>query len=433
MKVTQVYNILNSITKEYLGEVQYVDSSGNYINPSTGEPYKSTDQGVTATYEVRQDLTNVVDIGKQILSSATYDVDNFVRKLIDHIGRVVFVDRKYVSQAPSVLMDGWEYGSVLEKISMDLPKANKNDAWDLQDGTVYEQDRFTSPQGVRYKFFNDAVTFEVEISLVEDQVKSAFSSGSQLNAFFSMIQTQIENTITIKYTGLVRSTINNFIAATVYRDANSLYSGNTKEYDWTGHNSYVRTVNLLGEYQDAGYGATLDAETCLQDLDFLKYAAYRIMLISDRLADMSTLFNIGGKERFTPKDKQHVVLLSNFATAADVYLQSDTFHNELTKLPAAETVNYWQGTGDDYSFDAVSSIHVKSNVASDGVSFGPLETKVSGIIGVIFDREALGVNNKDNKVTSHYNGKGDFMNYWYKSKAQYFNDYDENFIVFIVA
>ena len=442
MKVKQIYNIVNTMANDILGKPNYLGSDGIVYPDNTTVRYAS--DGVTpitygdASWTLSADLTEIVDIGKKIFDATS--VDNYVAKLIDHIGKVIFVDRKYSPVVPSVLKDGWEYGSILEKIDADMPESESNPKWELEDGKVYEQDKFIKPKNVRVKFFNDATTFQIRMSYTEDQVKESFSSLNQLNAFFSMIDTKIRNKMAVDYANLVRATINSFIAGTVYKDANSLLNGSTHKYDFSSGNSYVRTINLLGEYKTENPdGLTADELTALtpsvamKKLRFLKYCAYKIMLISDRMADISTLFNIGGKERFTPKDLQHIVLLSDFEKAANVYLESDTFHNELSRLPKAESINYWQGTGNDYSFDSVSKIHVKSKVTADGETFNSVETIVEGVIGVIFDNDALGVNNERSKTTSHYNANGDFINNFYKSFARYFNDFDENCVVFIVA
>ena len=376
MKVSQVYEIMNSVTKATIG-----------------------DQAVVA-----EDLSNIVDIGNAIQSVA--GIDNYVKSLTDHIGKTIFVNRAYSGSVPSVLMDGWEYGSILEKVSYDgLPEATENESWKLENGKSYDVNVFTQPKASA-KFFNKRVTFEVPMSFAERQVKSAFDSASQLNAFFSMIHNAIDKSMTVKVDGLVSRTINNMIAET-------LHDGNG-----------VKAVNLLAQY-NAKFGESLTAEECISKPEFIRYASYVIGLYSDRLTKISKLFNIGGKDRFTSKDLQHIVLLSEFEASAKTYLYSDTFHNEFTKLPQAEVVPYWQGSGTDYSFSSTSKIHV--NTASGQ------EVEQGGILGIIFDRDALGVSNLDRRVTTNYNAKGEFFNNWYKFDAGYFNDMNENFVVFYVA
>lgn len=383
MTVAQIYDIINPITKEILGE----------------------------TAVVNEDLSNIVDIGKEIFDAT--DVDNYVKSLVNHIGRVIFVNRPYSGGAPSVLMDGWEYGSVLEKISAELPEATENESWELTDGASYDPNIFYKPK-VSAKFFNKRVTFEIPMSFTERQVKESFSNASQLNGFLSMLYNAVDKSMTIKIDSLVMRTINNMIAETLH-DFN-----NSGDYTGTG----IRAVNLLKLYND-DKGTDLTAEKSIKDPDFIRFASYIMGLYMERLSKISSLFNIGGKDRFTPRDLLHVILLSDFAKASDSFSMSSTFHNEFVALPKGEIVPYWQGSGTDYSFTSVSSINVKT-ASGDTVS-------ASGIIGVMFDRDALGVTNLDRRVTTNYNPKAEFFSNWYKFDAGYFNDMNENFVLFYVA
>ena len=374
MKVEQIYQLVNTITNEVLGD----------------------------SVVVNEDLSNIVDLGDTIVNTAS--MDKYVKSLIDHIGKVIFVDRPYKGSAPSVLMDSWEYGSVLEKITMDsYPVATQNDTWDLNDGQSYDPNIFTSPK-VSAKFYNNKNTFEIPMSFAEKQVKSAFSSVGQLNAFFSMIETAIENSMTIKIDSLVMRTICNMMAQVI------------------NGNSSTQVVHLLTTY-NTRYGSSLTAANALTTPEFVRWAVLYMGLYEGRLKKLSTLFNAGGKERFTPDDKLNVILLDEFAKSADVFLQSDVYHNEFTKLPSAETVPFWQGSGTGYAFSDTSSI----NITYDGTTVAD-----DGIIGVMFDHDALGVSCLDRRVTSNFNPRGEFYNNWYKFDAGYFNDLNENFVVFMV-
>ena len=366
---------------------------------------------------VHEDLTGLVDLGNEVFNQNA--IDNYVKSLVNHIGKVVFVNRPYSGKVPSVLMDAWEFGSVMEKISADIPQAEENDSWNLTDGTEYKQDVFHKPT-VTAKFFNSKVTFEVPVSITERQVKESFSSAAQLNGFLSMIYNAVDKSMTIKTDALIMRTINNMIAETLDADK-AAFGGSTVNYSSA---STVRCVNLLKLYNTAK-GAKLTAATAILDPEFIRFAAYQMGLYADRLGSISTLFNVGGKERFTPKDALHTVLLSDFAAAAKAYLYADTYHNEQVLLPKAETVPSWQATGKDYAFANVSKIDVKS---ASGASIS-----IGGVLGVMFDRDALGVTNSDKRVTTNYNAKAEFFNNYYKFDAAYFNDTNENFVVFFIA
>ena len=377
MLVTQVKDLVNLATKEALG----------------------------AEAVQTEDLTNVVDMGEAIFNANA--VDAYVRSLVNHIGKVVFVNRPYSGSAPSVLMDGWEFGSVLEKITAELPEASENETWELQDKQSYDPNIFYKPT-VEAKFYNKRVTFEIDVSITERQVKQSFSSATQLNAFVSMIYNEVDKAMTIKIDSLVMKTIVNMISVTM-TDANA-----------------NRAVNLLSLYNSEITPATpLTAAKALYNLDFIKFASYKMKLYATRLGTISRLFNIGGKARFTPRDMLHIVMLEEFKSSADVYLQSDTFHNEFVKLPEAEGVAYWQGSGTDYAFASTSKIMVKDAKGNS--------TTKTGILAVMFDRDALGVCNKDKRVTTDYNAKAEFYNNFYKFDCEYFNDTNENFVVFYIA
>ena len=407
MEVKQIYTLINSVSKEVLGKTDIV----------------------------QEDLTGIVDLGTEVFNQNA--VDNYVKSLVNHIGKVIFVNRPYAGKVPSVLMDAWEFGSVLEKISADVPEAEENDTWNLTDGQSYDQDVFHKPT-VTAKFFNSKVTFEVPVSITERQVKESFSNAAQLNGFISMIYAAVEKSMTIKADALIMRTINNMIAETVLADAQAF--GATAAGDMAGADlssaSTTRCVNLLKLYNDKYFPATpgtpdptpnpnaLTAAKAITDPDFIRFASYVMGTYADRLQSISTVFNVGGKERFTPKDMLHVVLLSDFAKAAQTYLYSDTFNRGDVLLPQAETVPFWQGSGQNYEFASTGHINVKES--------GGKAVEISGVLGVMFDRDALGVCNLDRRVTTNYNAKAEFFNNYYKFDAGYFNDTNENFVVFFI-
>ena len=376
MKITQIYELVNGAQKEVLGE----------------------------TSVLNEDLSNLVDLGDSILNAVGYD--KYVKALVNRIGKTIFVNRVYSGRAPKVLMDAWEFGSILQKVSGDLPEASENESWELEHGASYDQDIFYKPT-VEAKFYNKKVTFEVDMSFTELQLKQSFTSSQEMNTFLSMLFNEVEKSMTVKLDALIMRTVNTMIAECIH-------AGGTK------------AINLLALYKsEVDSSSTLTASTCLYSKDFLRFASARIMLVSNRLPVISRLFNVGAKARFTPKDYQRIVLLDVLVTQAATYLDSVTFHNELVKLPNADIIPYWQGSGTDYSFGEVSKIDIKSASGT--------EVEQSGILGIIFDRDALGVSNPDRRVTTHYNSKAEFYNNFYKHDASYFIDLNENAVVFYVA
>lgn len=392
MKIEQVYSLVNASTKEILGETDIV----------------------------AQDLSNIVDIGTSIINSN--NVDNYVKSLVDHIGKVIFVNRPYSGSVPSVLMDKWEFGSVLEKISADLPEAVENKSYELSNGVDYSPNVFYKPT-VSAKFYNSKVTFEVDMSFTERQVKESFSNAEQLNAFVSMLYNAVERSMTVKIDSLVMSTINNAIAQVINHAMPDVVDGNYSQATTT-----PQAINLLKIYNDT-FSKTLTKVTCLTDPDFLKWCCIMLSTFAKRMSRMSTLFNVGGKPRFTPKEDLNIIMLQDFYANMRVNLASDTYNKEDLLLPTdITTIPYWQGSGDDYSDSKVAKINV-------AIKTGESTTKnieMGGIMCVMFDRNALGVCNMDRRVTTNYNPKAEFYNNFYKFDCSYFNDLDENFIVFFI-
>lgn len=391
MNVTQLYTLTNTIVGELLGE----------------------------TVVVNEDLSNIVDIGTAVYNASA--VDNYVKSLINQVGKIYFDDRVYKGRGASVLRDAWEFGSVLEKLHVELPEATENESWELTDGTSYDPNVFYKPT-VTAKFYNKAVTFEIPISITEQQVKESFQSATQLNAFVTSIMNAVDKAMSLRLESLVMRTVNNMIGETLYDEFNS------GSY---GDNTGVRAVNLLYRYNHEVLDPTaqdyvaLTADKALTNKDFYKFASKEMGLIEDRMGSMSTLFNVEGYTRFTPKDLLHVMLLSDFVKGSETYLEADTFHNEFVALPKGETVPYWQGSGQDYSFSAVSKLNIKT---ASGHT-----VEITGVLGCMFDHDAVMVCNEDRHTTSQYNAKAEFTNYFNKMKCSYYNDLSENFVVFYIA
>ena len=378
MKVTQIKDLVNNSLKEVNGSSQLL----------------------------KEDLSNVVDVGKELLNND--DVDNFVKKLVDRVGKTVFNDRLYQGSAPSVLMDAWEYGSVVEKIDSDLPKVEENDSWKLEDGKSYDQDIFYQPK-VSAKFFNSKVTFDIPMSFTKMQVESAFSSPSELNSFISMLMVKTQNAMTVNLDGLIMKTINNFTANVV----------NAKKG--------MQVVNLLDLYNKTAQ-TKVTVDNALTSPDFIKFANLTINTYRDRLTKMSTLFNQAGLNKFTPVDNQHLVILSDLASASKVYLESDTYNQDNVKISNYDTVPYWQGSGTTYNFKDTSKIDI---AIKDGTQ--TKEVIQSGILGVLFDTSALGVSCQNPRTTTAVNARAEFYTNFNKYDAMYYNDLNENFVVFMIA
>lgn len=393
MKITQLADILNG-TLSVVG-----------INEQqTGE------KAVAA-----EDLSNIVDIGKAVLDytgASNANFDSFTRQLIDQVGKVMFVDRTYTSQAPNILKDGWEYGSILQKVRCELPDAQDNATWDLfnypvNGGAAYPDPFELSKPDVSAKFYNSKATYEVPITLTQEQMKEAFQSAAQFGSFISMIENRIAMKITLCNDGLIMATIANLIGQKIANGTN--------------------VVNLV-ELYNAANSTPITAATALTDTEFLRFATKAISEYKKYLASASVLYNDGGYVTFTPADKLKFVALTGLAKSMETYLYADTYHNEFVKLPGYEEVAYWQGSGTDVNDpDDRAKVHVKVDVNGTAT-----EINQEGVVAVMFDDEAAAVCNQNYRVTSIYNPRGEYTNYFYKWDAMYMNDTNENVVVFVI-
>lgn len=378
MQVSQVKDLVNTATNEAIGkEVIQTD-----------------------------DLSDVVDAGKQLAEAGDIGLDNYVKSLANQVGYMKFVDRVYKGVAPSILRQGWEYGSILEKITMNsIPQAMDSESWQLENGASYDPNIFYKPD-VSAKFFNSKTTYQIPMSFTRMQVKESFQNAEQLNAFVSMLQNAVQKSISVKSEQLVLRALDNAIALT-------LDGGESP-----------RVVKLLTDYNTL-HGTQLTKEQAKYDPDFKRYEAITIGLYKDRLRSLSTLFNAGGMDRFTPEEDLHIVYLSEFMRTLGGYLYDATgqFKNENIVLPEGETVNFWQGSGKNFAFEDTSSINVKDSSNNT--------VQKNGIVAVMFDHEAVAACNTDRRVTSKFNEAAEFYTNRYFCDESYINDMNENFVVFI--
>ena len=380
--VKQIYDIVNSVAQMPLGEsaVAVVD---------------------TASF---------ISLGDAVLSSAT-NLDLFTNALVDRIGKTVISQRKYNGGEGSLVKDEFTYGCILQKITVDMPDASENESWKIADGGYTPRFAPIVKATVKQKLFNKQSTFEIMLTIRDYQMRTAFTSETQMAVMIDAIFTAMDNKMEVALENNANLCRANFIAAK-YADSKSDAS------------TAISAINVLDMYNKET-SQTLTVAAALRNADFLKYASRQISLWSKRMGRMSTLFNIDRKERFTPSDALVIDVLQDFASATETYLESDTYHMELVKLPNYNEVPYWVGSGTGYAFADTSSVIVK-NEKGETIT-------VSGVIAVVYDEEALGVTLNEQRSVSQRNDLDEYTDYAKKATAGYFNDLSENGIVFYIA
>ena len=388
------------------------------------------DAMVGADTTFADDLSNIVDAGKSVLDYTGENNDNYenyIRKLIDRVGKVIFVDRAYRSQAPNILKDSWEYGSILMKVRVELMDNKDNATWQLGDipngtGLSNDQDAQGNPitpsrldpfvlnkPTAQAKFYNKRVTYEIPITLADSQLRSAFTSASEMARFIATIENRIRVKKTLDVDALIMATIRNLAG---YKIA-------------TG-----KAINLLPLYN-----ATVPAASAIQAADFwtnpdaIRFANKTISLYKKYMAAASTLFNESDYVTFTPEDRLKAVFLAEYVKDAEVYLYADTFHNEYDKLDGYSEIGFWQGTSTDGSLESRSKIF--GTFVSDDEK--TVTGGVDGVIAALFDEEAAVVCCEHDRTTSQRNGRAEYVNYFYKYDCGIINDMQENCVIFYIS
>ena len=407
MKITQIAGALNTV-----------------INKLDIGATKVDDVIVTPT--VAEDLGNIVDVGKAILDYTgvgNKNFDSFMEALIDQVGKITFVDRVYRSQAPNIMVDDWTYGSIMMKVRCELPDAQDNGTWQLASyhGAGKYPDPFElSPPDVEAKFYNTKTTYEVPITLCQVQLEQAVRSASDMQRLISMIENRVQVKRTLCNDGLVMQTLTNFIAGRIYENANTVGGSG-------------RVINLLADYNTIHSGETgfpLSATKALQDEGFLRYATATMMKYKKYLAKASTRYNSGDYVTFTPADRLKFVVVADFAKDVEAYLYSGTYHDEFVKMDGYEEVADWGCSGTDADR---FTIYKYLGSAIDGSEMTPVLINNPYVIGVMFDEWGAVCANRNDRVTSIYNPRGEYTNFFYKWDAAYLNDFMENCVVFTLG
>lgn len=389
MNVKQISTILNSVFAETLGE-------GNMI---------------------AEDLRNIVDTGRIITGSSTFDSDfeNYAGKIVDKVGRTIFVDRVYRATDLGIWRDSFEFGSVLEKIRVDVGDFTDNSEWDLtkdinSDGVLdynaaistHIQDLFKFyPAKTQARYFNAKTTFKSTISITRKQLRSAFDSASAMARFIGMIENRITSKQEIAKTTLQKRVLANLIGEKVYS---------------------TKYVDLKAEYEATGAtGVPETLEGALTDKNILRFIAQKMTFDREMMSEPSTLYTDGTFYNHTPVEDSRLIVLADLDSGLKFNLYGDTYNEEFVKLDNYKTVPFWQQNAKDSA--AIRSAIKITTSANHAVNQGY-------ILGILFDRDAAMICNEEPEIRTQYNADGNFTNFIYAYDCSYYNDFDENVLVY---
>ena len=391
MKVNQIYSLLNDINAQMFGD-DAID-----VN----------------------DLSGIISMGQSIVGNGT-QTDKFLGKLVDRIGKTVIRTLDLELEFPTLFMESFEFGAVLQKITVSPFDAIQSSEWEIgaQNFTPTFADVNKNAK-VLVKYFTGADTWKFQTTIPDDLFTTAFTSESMMAQFIDAIVNAMTDSMTIALNNMSRTAVNNFIAEKI-KVSNGV-------------------INLLDGYNTLlGAGNEITADAAMHNKEFARYASQEIRKYVKYLGQPSVLYNVGdgnnGKVlRATARDNMHVLMLTDLVSLFDAYLLSDSF-KDLYDLPNFSEVAYWQGNkGESASntFDINSSIAVIPS-SEDGQQ-SPTEVEQSGIVCVLADRQAIAVGLNKRRAGSFYNSIDAYSNISSTATMQFIDDLSENGIIFLVA
>ena len=362
-------------------------------------------QGIGVDQLTVADEAGLIALGNSVLSSNS-NTENFLNTLVQRIGRTIIRYRKYQNKLSGMILDDFEYGAIVQKIRVAMPEAEEDESFDLVDGQSVDHYKIAKPDA-RQKLFVTRTPYQYKITIQRKHLKEAFLSASGMSSFISAVFGEVRNAIDLGLERLARNAINNMIA---------------ESYGASAAAPKQNVINLGTLYRAINANAPVTAAELMNDSDFLRFAVSTMNTRIDMMQEMSVL-NMADTSQdalptFTPKDRMHVYIMSQFKRRLETVVQYAAFNELLVDIAGNDTLTYLQAQ------QTPLAINVKR--ASDGTAIN-----VDNIVGLAYDRDACGAYKWDEEVqTTPINAAGLYYNTYYHLQQLWFNDLSENFVVF---
>ena len=362
MKLTQIADLLNNtLVPNYLGQETTIS----------------------------EDLSNVVELGTAIADLDGEEVKNFAGDFIVGVARNVMDTRKYSAETYGLYIDSREYGGVIQRVKAKLLDASDSPIWTLENGQDYFDGKYYGID-TDVKVYSKDTAFQIKNSIPTEMYKQYFTSADGVREFVAMIESTVENTMTLQLNTLARTTLQRMILAC------------SDEREIRLLTLYNSTMGLTGD--DA-----LTADTALYNAPFLRWSAEMIVRLRNLTQDYNKKYNDGTVETFTPADDLRVTLLDEFAKAIEFNMEADTFHRDLVSVGEYNTINFWQNS----SADLLPSLGVTAEVKQDNPDDPSTPIVVSNVCAIIHDRTSAGISSRLSKITAQYIANGDYTTYFH--------------------
>ena len=351
-----------------------------------------------------------VAVGTTLLQSGYDPVLNAITQMVT---KTIFSIRPYSRKFGGIKVDSEMWGSIVRKLAVADKAWEPNAEFDLVDGQSIDHYKVSKPDVLELKFYG-AEDFSKHYTIFKDQLNNAFSGPAEFGRFMSMVVQNVSDMIEQNFESIARMIIANYVGG--------------KKVANNG------VIHLLTEY-NAETGLSLTSTTVFAPAnfgDFMKWVYARIDTLTSLMTERSNKFQIQvtGKEitRHTPYEYQKVYLYAKLMNDMKARVLSSTFNYGFIEYADVEEVNYWQ------SIDSPMAIDVTPNyLDADGSIKTGAEQNITNLVGVIFDREALGYTVMNEwSATTPLNASGGYWNTFYHFLMKWWVDYSEKGIILLL-
>lgn len=410
MQITQVQDILKPALAQALG-AEYMGTVGEL---------SALDDRALA--DIGQRLFEGTDPQTGISPSS----DVALKELVDQCGKVVIESERYYGNVKSVFIDPREWGGFMIRYYFGLGNVMDDEMWNsagfidfFETGGQAEAARIAAIEHGYYKpavsgkAFMKAAAHMIPITTLRDQFFTAFTGWAQMDEFLGGVRTMIENTIEALAQVKAKLLLNAAIVA-------SIVAGNN--------------VRLVTEY-NAEFGTSLTRANALGNKDFIAWAYSRIDEIKGNMSDLTTAYSIESNMSFTSERNFRLILHKRLPNRARYLLRSSTFNEGLLSIGEYDEINSWQAIREDeganFDFETTSAVSVTPDVVEYFGGTRPADdVRYNGVIGLAFDRRALGISLKKDDVTQSYTASRKSWNSFYHTLFQQILDRKFKMVVF---
>lgn len=352
------------------------------------------------------DTSTFVSYGDAVLSSSDA-TEGFLNVLCMQIYKDIVEGRAYKSHMKNYIKDSATFGAIVRKISVDMPDLVEEKAIELTDGDSVDQWEVKLPVAEQH-LFASRTPYSAFITIQRRWLREAFKSEGNMETFIASVFMKVQNKLELSIENLAKSALNN-------------YAGLAKA---------TQTINLVTMYNAETESELETGIKALHNPDFMRYAVGVIKETMVQFNTMSKLYNYDGKERFTPYANQELAILGKFKTQLETVALYGAFNDEYINLAHKTLIPYWQGSGKTAPLDFANYAKIAVKVRTPK-SEETKDVTLTNVVAMLHDTNAVGAYRQmEDVLTTPVNARGMYYNTFWHEQQSWFNQTDENFVIF---